>query len=249
MRYLALVALTTAAFAAPAKADTATASNLRLKPTVACKGAGRPAPKIKQTVAMSTVGAPARDIDLNGDGWCDWIFTLAAPTNTGMPEESVDQGIVLGTPTGARTFGNIERMRQLRRQKQPVPDDLAIPTAPAGLAPVLVAYAGTSAVPYFMGFSGSYPTFWDTPSDYQIWRWNAEFDTPQQVGSEEYVTVMRFWQKQYCPGRKYTPQDFQHPDQIKPEHPLEVFICAPGTEAEIRKVEQSLGAKKPGARN
>jgi hypothetical protein len=223
---------------APAKAEHLQASELRLKPSVQCKGTRRHAPKMKETIHSESVDAVASDTDLNGDGWCDWIIPLPYPTNTGLPEYPADEAILLGTVKGARTFGNLDRLKSYWKKKLPVPDGLVLPTGVTGMAPMLVAYVSGSNTPYFMGFSGSYPDFWSDAESYGVYKWNQEFDMPQEVSKSEYATVMKFWQHQYCTQRKYSNQDFLHPDSKNPERPLEIFVCAPWVSEAIRRAER-----------
>lgn len=215
-------------------------ADLSLKPLAACEGAGRPAPKMKETVHAETVGAAATTIDLNGDGWCDWIMTLAYPTNTGLPEYGAKEAILLGTDKGARTFGNIEKMRQHWKQQLPVPDGLVMPDGVTGMAPVLVAYSSKSKAPYFIGFSNAYPDFMADADSYAVYQWNTEFDTPQTVSNADYLTVMKFLRKQYCEGTHYANQDFQHPETSNADHPLEVVVCSPQMADAIKRAERGV---------
>jgi len=117
-----LAALQNTAAATPLESD------LMLKPPVACKGAGRPAPRTKETIHAETVGALATAMDLNGDGWCDWVMAVAYPTDTQLSEHSAKEAILLGTEKGARTFGNVDKLKLHWKQQLPVPDGLVLPS-------------------------------------------------------------------------------------------------------------------------
>jgi hypothetical protein len=210
-----------------ARAEVLADSDLRLTPLAPCKGAGRPAPKMKETIHAESVGAPAKPLDLNGDGWCDWIISVGAPINSGLPEYSPKEAILLGTEKGARTFGDDEKRRTYWRKRLPVPDGLVGPDGVTGMAPALVAYRRNSRVPYFIGLSGAYPYFTADADSYDVYRWNMEFDMPQKVGDAEYLTVMKFFRKQYCEGKSYSDNDFMYPDNKNPESPLEIVVCSP----------------------
>jgi hypothetical protein len=97
--------------AGSASVEQAQALELSLQPAIQCKGAGRPAPKMKQTVHAESVGAPATDLDLNGDGWCDWIIPVPYPTNTQLPEYMASEAVLRGDAKGARTFGEMARLK------------------------------------------------------------------------------------------------------------------------------------------
>lgn len=216
----------------PVQAESLSFSHLSMRPPVQCKGAGRPAPRTKETIRTESVAAPASNIDLDGDGWCDWIISLPYPTNTQLPEYRAGEAILLGTPEGARSFGNMKRLKAFWKRKLPVPEGLVVPGAVTGMAPVLVAYAAEGTAPYFAGFSSAYPDFWGNPGSYRIYRWNHEFDMPQEVSKHDYAFVMRFWQKEFCRGQ-YANRDFLRPDIKNEEHPLEIFVCAPWVQAEV----------------
>lgn len=160
MKTTALILLSCFAILGPAQAQSLDASTLSLHPPAACKGAGRPAPRTRDTVHAEIAGTPASDIDVDGDGWCDWITSLPYPTNSQGQEYRAREAILLGTANGTRSFGN-----------------------------------------------------------------------------REYVVVMRFWQKRYCEGKSYSNQDFLNPDYKKPDHPLEVYICAPWVTEAIHRAE------------
>lgn len=210
---------------------------LTTEPAGSCLGEGRPAPRMNETVHGESVGAPASNIDLNGDGWCDWVIPLPYPISGQLPAHSAKEAILLGMPKGARTFGNIKKLKENWDRKLTVPERLVLPDAITGMAPVLVAYKRGDMVPYFMGFSSTYPYFWSDFESHQIYRWNLDFDMPYQVSSKEYIVVATFWRKQYCPGRHYRPRDFLHPDSVNSERPLEIWICSPEMHEAIRRAE------------
>lgn len=233
-------ALTLLGMMAVAKADQLQESDLKLKPPVQCKGSGRPAPTMKESVRAESVGAPAAATDLNGDGWCDWIVALPYPSNTQLPEHSAREAILLGTEKGARVFGDLDKLKLHWKKRLPVPPGLVLPDGVTGMAPALVAYSSQDKAPYFLGLSRAYPEYWSDADSYKVYKWNQEFDTPQIVSDAEYVTVMKFWRKQYCEGKKYSNQEFLHPDSRNFEHPLEILVCSPWTDEAVRRVEGGL---------
>jgi hypothetical protein len=54
-------------------------------------------------VHAEIAGTPVSNLDLNGDGWCDWITPLPYPTNTQGQEYGARDAILLDTASGART--------------------------------------------------------------------------------------------------------------------------------------------------
>ena len=225
MKTTALILLSYFAILGPAQAQALDASTLSLHSPVPCKGAGRPAPRTKNTVRADSVGTPSTNLDLNGDGWCDWITPLPYPTNT------------QGQEYRARTFGDVSRLKQYWKKHPQGLDNLVIPDGATGMAPPLVAYAGNDPVPYFAGFSSAFPDYWGDGDAYKVYKWNREADTPQRVGNSEFATVMKFWQRSYCVGKNYSNQDFMNPDDKKPDHPLEIFVCAPWVTEAIHHAE------------
>ena len=235
MKTTVLILLSCFAIPGPAQAQALDASTLSLHPPVACKGAGRPAPRTRDTVHADSAGTPSTDIDLNGDGWCDWITPLPYPTNAQGQEYGARDAILLGTASGERTFGDGARLRQYWKNHPQAPGNLVIPNGATGMAPPLIAYAGRDPVPYFAGLSSAFPEYWGDGDAYKVYKWNQEADAPQQVGSREFATVMKFWQRSYCVGKDYSNRDFLNPEDKNPGHPLEIFICAPWvTEAILR---------------
>jgi hypothetical protein len=244
MKTTALILLSCFAILGPAQAQSLDASTLSLRPPAACKGAGRPAPRISDTVHAEIAGTPASDIDLDGNGWCDWITSLPYPTNSQGQEYRAREAILLGTANGTRPFGDSALLKRYWKTHPQELSNLVVPDGTVGMAPPLVAYAGKDPVPYFAGFSGAFPDYWGDGDAYKVYKWNQEADAPQQVSSSEYVVVMKFWQKKYCEGENYSNQDFLNPDYKKPDHPLEIYICAPWVTEAIHRAEQDgAGAK------
>jgi len=244
MKKTGLIILSVLAVPGPAQAQPIDASALRLTPPIPCKGAGRPAPRTKGTVHADSAGTPSTRIDLNGDGWCDWITPLAYPTNTQGQEYGARDAILLGTASGARTFGDVARLKQYWKKHPQELGNLVMPDGTTGMAPPLVAYAGNDPVPYFAGLSSAFPEYWGDGDAYKVYKWNREADTPQQVGNSEFAAVMKFWQRSYCVGKNYSNQDFMNPDSKNPAHPLEIFVCAPWvTEAILRAEHDGAGIK------
>ena len=81
MKTTALILLSYFAIPGASQAQPLDASTLSLHSPVPCRGAGRPAARTRNTVHAEIAGAPASNLDLNGDGWCDWITSLPYPTN------------------------------------------------------------------------------------------------------------------------------------------------------------------------
>jgi hypothetical protein len=237
MKTTALILLSCFAILGPAQAQSLDASTLSLHPPAACKGAGRPAPRTRDTVHAEIAGTPASDIDVDGDGWCDWITSLPYPTNSQGQEYRAREAILLGTANGTRSFGNRARLKRYWKTHPQELSNLVVPDGTVGMAPPLVAYAGRDPAPYFAGFSGAFPDYWGDGDAYKVYKWNQEADAPKQVSSSEYVVVMRFWQKRYCEGKSYSNQDFLKPDYKKPDHPLEIYICAPWVTEAIQRAE------------
>ena len=244
MKTTALILLSCFAILGPAQAQSLDTSTLSLRPPAACKGAGRPAPRTRDTVHAEIAGTPASNLDLNGDGWCDWITPLPYPTNTQGREYVAREAILLGMASGARTFGDAARLKQYWKKHPQELGNLVIPDGTTGMAPPLVTYAGNDPVPYFAGLSSAFPEYWGDGDAYKVYKWNPEADAPQQVSNSEFVTVMKFWQRSYCVGKNYSNQDFMNADDKKPDHPLEIFVCAPWvTEAILRAEHDGAGIK------
>ncbi|NEX62456.1 hypothetical protein [Noviherbaspirillum galbum] len=242
MRIIQLILLTVL-FVKSSFAEAIRSSDLRLEPMTKCRGAGRPAPKTKETIRTESVGVPATGIDLNGDGWCDWIIFVPAPINTQLPEYMAKEAILLGGKRGAKPFGKLDKMRDYQRKQLPIPSGLVIPEGIVGMAPPLVAYLTRSATPYFMGISTAFPYFWSDAESYSIYRWNNEFDMPQQVSDIEFVTVLEFWRQKFCIDKKYSNAEYLHPDLLNPEHPLEVLVCAPWMSEVLGAAKQRVERK------
>ena len=244
MKKTGLTVLSFLAALGPAQAQPIDGSALRLTPPTPCKGAGRPAPRTKNTVHADSAGTPSTSIDLNGDGWCDWITPLPYPTNAQGQEYGAREAILLGTANGARTFGDSARLKQYWKKHPQELGNLVIPDGATGMAPPLVAYAGNDPVPYFAGLSSAFPEYWGDGNAYKVYKWNQEADAPQQVSNSESATVMKFWQRSYCVGKNYSNRDFMNPDDKNPDHPLEIFVCAPWvTEAILRAEHDGAGIK------
>jgi hypothetical protein len=155
-------------------------SDLSLKPSVQCKGTGRPAPKTKLTIHSESVGTPASEIDVNGDGWCDWLISLPYPTSGQGTEYTAREAILLATTNGTRSFGDSARLKLYWKTHPQELSNLVVPDGTIGMAPPLVAYAGKDPAPHFIGFSSAFPDYWGDGDAYKVYKWNNEADAPSR---------------------------------------------------------------------
>lgn len=201
---LGAVAIVSALIGAPAHA--LSAADLSLKPGRACQTPPKNPGKLLDQdypADFSTGGnAPfSNDVDINGDGWCDWVSTAAqSPHREGVEwaQPLMKDFIFLGTRSGWRRFGNHKAIRAFIDQHtgEPHPyvgnDDVT-----AFVSPVFI-YAEHESKPYVAAISILQDVLNATPNDVVLFRWHDGLDALRRVGEQEQAVVLQFLQAQYC---------------------------------------------------
>ncbi|MRW87197.1 hypothetical protein GJ698_24310 [Pseudoduganella sp. FT26W] len=184
-------------------------AELSLTPARACLAPpGNPGKLLNQVYPnASTAGnAPfSHQLDINGDGWCDWVSTAAQPPHrdgVALEQPRLKDFIFLGSKSGWRRFGNQQAIRSFYDQQhfdQPPPYDGEFEVS-AFVSPLLI-YAKDEPRPYVATISISQDVLDATAEDVVVYRWHDGFDTLLQVGKPERSKVVQFLQVQYC-GKK-----------------------------------------------
>lgn len=193
-----------------ARAHAIESGDLSLAPIKQCRPSPK-APPYKQLhrefqAANTPSNSPfIRAIDINGDGWCDWVSTAAMPPHSGdIDEPSMQSFIFLGTETGWRKFGDMQKFKS-----DPSAMSFSLPlltstdSAASFIAPVAV-YSKKSASPYIASIFLNEDVLDPYLGSVSVYQWDDSFDSPRRVSEEDRSTVITFLQEAMCkPGKDY----------------------------------------------
>jgi hypothetical protein len=134
--------------------------DLSLTPFQTCKKPPEAPPRAllhKDYNAYGTISNyPFEDtVDINGDGWCDWISMAArAPHRGDIEEPTMGEFIFLGTKTGWRKFGDTNKFL-LDRSGLTAPGSGWVPpfSGIAGFISPTFVYSKKETAPYFAALS------------------------------------------------------------------------------------------------
>ncbi len=202
----------------------ASAAELSLAPARACLASPNgPGKLLDQAFPnASTAGnAPfSHQVDINGDGWCDWVSTAAQPPHRDgveLAQPLMKDFIFLGSKRGWRRFGNPKAIRAFIDQHhfdQPGPYDGDAEVS-AFVSPMFI-YAKDEPRPYVAAISIGQDVLDATADNVVVYRWHEGFDALLQVGAQERIMVLQFLQARYCGGKVSLPAQ-----------PVAQAMCAP----------------------
>lgn len=184
-------------------------ADLSLKPARACQTPPKSPGKLLNQgypLDFSTGGnAPFnRDVDINGDGWCDWVSTAAQPPQRDgvtWAQPLMKDFIFLGTRSGWRRFGNHKAIRAFIDQHTDDPDPYEGDDEVTAFVSPLFIYTEQETKPYVATISILQDVIEAKPQDVVVYRWHDGFDALRQLGEQERSVVIQFLQAQYC-GKK-----------------------------------------------
>jgi hypothetical protein len=149
------------------------------------------------------------DVDINGDGWCDWISIAAQPPH----REGVEWGqplmkdfIFLGQKAGWRYFGNKKPIRAFIAEHkfgEPYPYD-GDSEVTHFVSPMFI-YTQGDLRPYVSAISIAQDVLDATEEDVMVYRWNDAFDTLLDVNDHDRSVVIRFLRMQFCGKKESLP--------------------------------------------
>lgn len=186
-------------------------ADLSLTSTQPCKTPPKAPPykllhKKYQTYSIPTNAPFDHTVDINGDGWCDWVSRPSElPYQSDMDEPPMEDFIFLGTPTGWRKFGNMKKFRSDTSGLNREGGWLSPDSSAFGFLDVRFIYANGNPVPYVVIlapiFDNRFPLRME---DIGVLQWNNTFDMLHDVNNEVKNTIIEFLRKQNCePGKKY----------------------------------------------
>lgn len=199
-----LVLTCTAAYAG----ETIRMEDLSRTPSQVCKKPPKEPPyKLMHTIYHAygtSFNYPFTDtVDINGDGWCDWVSTVAgAPHRGDIDEPEMKDFIFLGTRNGWRKFGDMEKFRS---------DRTGLTLSTGWLAPDAAAYAFINPVfiysvkdplPYVAIIELNEDILDPFLENVSVLRWNNTFDMLREVSKEEKIVVIAFLRKTLCESGK-----------------------------------------------
>lgn len=177
-------------------------ADLSLTPFEKCKKPHRtpPAALLHKTYRSSTYTNFPFDgtVDINGDGWCDWVSTAARPPHRGdVDEPPLTDFIFLGTQNGWRRFGSAQT---------PPTDRQAV--SPTGKVPVFgfiyptFVYLRGEKRPFIAVLESFEDIAPSTLKDVFVLRWNSKFDMPDSVSGGDRQVVLKFLRIELCRQEK-----------------------------------------------
>jgi hypothetical protein len=206
MRLAVMLMAVAPAYAAPAAV-------LSLTPAHACQPpAGSPGKLLDLAYPNASTGGNApfdHQVDINGDGWCDWVSTAAQPPHRDgveLMQPQMKDFIFLGGPRGWRRFGNAKAIRAFIDQHdvdRPVPYDGGAEVS--GFVSPLFIFADGEPRPYVAALALAQDVLDARAEDVVVYRWHDGFDALLRVGEQERAMVIRFLQAHYCGSKAVLP--------------------------------------------
>lgn len=186
-----------------AQADAIDMADLSLTPFENCKKPPKSPPHTlmhKSYKSASSKNYPFDEtVDINGDGWCDWVSMAARPPHRGdIDEPPLTDFIFLGTQSGWRKFGNLKQ----------VPTDHSQAELPNGNVPVFgfiyptFVYVRGNKTPFIAVLESFEDIAPSTLKDIFVLRWNSKFDMPDGVSEGDRLMILKFLRIKLCKGEK-----------------------------------------------
>ncbi len=188
-------------------------TELSLTPAHACNAPPRAPPtKLlnKDYPGFSTGGnAPFRhDVDINGDGWCDWVSTAALSPHRDpylWDEPLLKDFIYIGTKKGWRRFGNHQHIVAVRSRGKLGAHQVYGPDEDvADLIDPTFVYATGSSLPFVSAISLGQDILDAYPDNIWVYQWDKGLDALLVVAPREREIVIAFLRQQLCTDQKPT---------------------------------------------
>lgn len=176
---------------------------LSLKPFVECKKPPRLLPPkfLNKKYTIQTNIGPWQIVDINGDGWCDWVRGGPEAHRRNVDEPLMRDFIYLGTPNGWRGYG--EAVDFLAAKKRKARSEFR------GLLPnfveafnffePMVIFSNQSLKPYIAFVSRpDAPAPYPKAADIMVARWDDRLDTLQDIPESERLKAVAFLRRELC---------------------------------------------------
>lgn len=184
-------------------------ANLSLTPFESCKKPPKAPPYTlmhKSYNSSTSTNHPFdNNVDINGDGWCDWVSTAARPPHRGdIDEPTLTDFIFLGTQSGWRRFGTQQKVLSGQRRE----------TLPTGAVPVFgfiyptFVYQRGDRTPFIVVLQSFEDIAPSRLEDIFILRWDSKLDMPGGVNDGDRLTVLKFLRSKLCVrGHQYDAEE------------------------------------------
>lgn len=184
-------------------------ANLSLTPFESCKKPRKAPPYAvmhkRYNSSTSTNHPFENNVDINGDGWCDWVSTAARPPHRGDIDEPIlTDFIFLGGQSGWRRFGIQQKFLHGQRQG----------TLPTGAVPVFgfiypkFVYQRDDGMPFIVVLQSFEDIAPSTLKDIFVLRWDTNLDMPGGVNDGDRLTVIKFLRTKLCVrGHQYDAEE------------------------------------------
>ena len=144
-------------------------------------------------------------LDINGDGWCDWVRGGYEGYRTDQEEASMDEFIYLGTQRGWRNFGlpKIYNKSLKKYMARIDPGYLGGSASATAFFQPIAIYAKNHSKPYIATvFRPDGPAPWPDQEDIKVFQWDDHFDKLRYVDEPVRLMIVEFLQGELC---KTTP--------------------------------------------
>lgn len=183
--------------------------DLSMTPSHACKKPPKAPPYAllhKEYNAYGTAtNYPFNDtVDINGDGWCDWVSIAARAPHRGDTEEpQIADFILLGTKSGWRNFGNTKKFL-LDRSSFTAPGSGWVPpfSGVSGFIFPTFVYSRKESAPYFAALSSFEDIAPPSVQNINVFQWSDAFDMPRTVSADDRKTILLFLSDALCKTSK-----------------------------------------------
>lgn len=185
-------ALLFSALATCLSANALVKADLSLSPFEGCR-------KPLQSPSRAVLHRSKDNVDINGDGWCDWVgMGAGAPHRGSVDEPQMADFIFLGISKGWRKFGVIKQVRSDRSQT-----GWLSPYVPVlNFIYATIVYSKSSRLPYFVVLGPNEDTAPSSLTDLAVLQWDANFDMAKSVDDQERQTILEFIRDKVCESGK-----------------------------------------------
>ena len=193
----------------PMEAHTIEIADLSLTPPRDCKKSPKKPPfnLIHKNYRAYEIGSNypfINSVDINGDGWCDWVSMSAGPPHRGdIDEPTMVDFIFLGTSMGWRKFGNMKKFLSDRSELTSPSVGWLAPNVPASgfIFPTFV-YSTKNFIPFFVTLSSNEDIAPSSINDISVLQWDNTFDMARNVSNIDKKIVIKFLKNKLCDFNK-----------------------------------------------
>jgi hypothetical protein len=149
------------------------------------------------------------NVDINGDGWCDWISLGGMAPHRSGDSPTMKNFLFLGTKTGWRNFGEIKGVS--RNFSYYEMENVISPVSPvSAFKGPLFVYSPIQDKPYVIVAWTSEDIITPWVGDVSVYRWDDDVDMLKRCSSKERASIISFVRESVCgnPALSYLQNDW-----------------------------------------